>query len=92
MNGILRPFTTGGIWNLLVTWSSSSLSELEEWEGDKEEVELGDIFLRFFLLFFLLLFFLRLGGEQDWEEEDVWRRFLVFRFFAFPVLDYNLIR
>ena len=61
------------IWNLLVSWSSSSLSELKE-------DELGDFLLSFFLLGFLLFFFICLGGERDWEEEDVRRRFLVFRF------------
>ena len=66
------------IWNLLVSWPSSSLLELEEWENDEHKLE--HLLLCFFLLRFLLLFFLCLVGERDWEEKDVQRRFLVFHF------------
>ena len=45
------------ILNLLVSWSLTSLSELEEWEDNEGENELGDLLIRLFLLCFLLLFF-----------------------------------
>ena len=69
------------VWSILVSWSSSSLSELEKSEDDDDE--LGDLHLHFFLLCFLLHFFLCLGGERDWEEDDV-------RLVRFPCLSFLL--
>ena len=74
----LNWFSFNTIWNLFISWSSSSLTELEEWEDDEDEHELGDLLL--YLLLLCFFFFLRLHGEPDWEPENIWHRFPVFRF------------
>ena len=61
----------------MVSWSSSSLSDLKEGEDDEGEDEPGDLFLHCFLLYFLLLFFIHLTGEREWEICDVISLFFI---------------
>ena len=81
------PFTLIFIW-----YNSEPLGFfvffLKEWEEHENNDELLHPLLRLFLLCFFLLFcfFFGLGGEWEFEEKDMRRRFLVFCFlWYFPL-------
>ena len=69
----------GTSWFLGLLLHSKSSSMSRRWR-QKRTRRSSPSFLFYFVSYFSSFFFLRLGREQDWEEEDVRCRFRVFHF------------